>query len=103
MVIAEEGKEAIFLKNFFNELRLDFKVKIYNDNQNANFLANNSIFHAMSKHIDLRYHFIRDALKNLKFNLDYLPTEHVIADVMAKAVNKSKHWYCVKGVGLKEL
>ena len=41
--------------------------------------------------------------ERFKFSLDYLPTEHMIADFMTKAVNKPKHWYCVKGLGLKEL
>lgn len=101
--IAEAAKEAIYIKNIFNEMNLKANIKLYNDNQSANLLTRDAVYHARSKHIDLRYHFVRDAVKNEDFKLEYLPTEKMIADVFTKSLSKSKHEFCRQGVGLKEL
>ena len=54
------------------------------DNQGAMKLANNPQFHNRIKHIDIRYHFVRDTLAAGEVTLQYLPTADVVADILTK-------------------
>jgi hypothetical protein len=64
-------------------------------------LTENSVCHVKSKHIDVRYHFIRDAVKKHPIKILYLPTEKMIADVLTKALPKKNHDRCILGLGLQ--
>ncbi|RVX00702.1 Retrovirus-related Pol polyprotein from transposon TNT 1-94 [Vitis vinifera] len=62
---AEACKELLWMKCFMQELRFkQQRYVVYCDNQNAIHLSKNSSYHARSKHIDVRYHWMRDALNN---------------------------------------
>ena len=93
----------MFLKNVLIELGFKVKIRIYNNNQSAQQLASNNMFHARSKHIDLRYNFIRDALHSKHFELSYLPTDEMMADVMTKPLGKTKHQYCIDNISIKSI
>jgi hypothetical protein len=47
---------------------------IHYDNQSCIKLSENLVFHDRSKHIDIRYHFIRDCVKRGVMRLDYIQT-----------------------------
>lgn len=102
MGLTDAAKEAIYLIGFLKELGRDAltDVTIFNDNQGAGELARNPTYHGRSKHIDVRHHFIREALSNQSIKLEYKPTEHMFADVLTKALGSSKHEFCVRGLGL---
>ncbi|KAL7290151.1 hypothetical protein TKK_0015865 [Trichogramma kaykai] len=102
MSLSDASKEAIYLSRLLKELGFSHSAKtvLYNDNQSAGKLATNPIFHARSKHIDIRAHFVRDALKSGKFELKYLPTEEMTADILTKALPKAKTEFCVRSLGL---
>lgn len=102
MGLTDAAKEAIYLIGFMKELNLDAltSVVIYNDNQGTGELARNSVYHGRSKHIDIRHHFIREALTSRSLRLKYKPTEQMTADVLTKALGSEKHLFCVRGLGL---
>ena len=102
MALTEATKEAIHLKGFLEELgvRRDSSVVIFNDNQGAQKLAKNPIFHARTKHIDIRHHFVREALEHGLVQLEYLCTEEMIADVLTKGLPGPKHQKCLEMLGL---
>ncbi|SGY38242.1 BQ5605_C003g01985 [Microbotryum silenes-dioicae] len=62
LTLSHAGKEAIFLRQLFGELGLPSSqpALIYGDNQGANALPKNPVFHACTRHIRLRKHFVRD-------------------------------------------
>ena len=60
------------------------------DNQGAMKLAQNPVFHERSKHIDIRYHFIRDEISSGHIKLVYVPTHENYADIFTKPVIHSK-------------
>ena len=60
---------------------------LYCDNQGAIALANNPVHHQRSKHIDIRYHYIRGEIQSGHVNLLYIPTSQNASDVFTKAVN----------------
>ena len=51
-------------------------------------LANNPVQRQRSKHIDIRYHFIRQNVKDDKVVLMYCPTHDMLADIMTKPATK---------------
>lgn len=106
MGITEGIKEALHISSFMHEIRLPelSKVMVYNDNRGAKLLAENQVFHQRTKHIDIRYHFIRAVLvRGRDIYLEYLPTQEMIADVLTKALPGPKHHHCLKQMGLFEM
>ncbi|MCO5581095.1 hypothetical protein L7F22_034971 [Adiantum nelumboides] len=62
---SEASKEAIWLARLCSEFGMPDKAPMLGcDNQSAICLANNAMFHARTKHIDVRYHFIREVLED---------------------------------------
>lgn len=58
------------------------------DNRGAIDLAKNPIHHQRTKHIDIRFHYIRSQIQDKTVQLNYVPTEENIADMFTKAVSK---------------
>ena len=54
------------------------------DNKSAQALAKNPVFHDRSKHIDTRYHFIRECIAKKEVELEYVRTNDQIADIFTK-------------------
>ena len=57
------------------------KFTLFCDNQSAIALAKNAMVHQRSKHIDIKYHFVRSVISNDIMTLIYVPTDKNIADV----------------------
>ena len=66
------------------------KVVVNVDNQSAINLAKNPMYHKRTKHIQVKYHFIRDEVRSGKVELLYIPTEDNVADIFTKPVTKLK-------------
>ncbi|KAH9307354.1 hypothetical protein KI387_035265, partial [Taxus chinensis] len=81
----EASKEMIWLQQLLEELgHKQEECKLYSDSQSAIHLAKNSAFHSRTKHIQLRYHFIRTALEEDKLKLEKIHTSQNPADMMTK-------------------
>ncbi|GBP47094.1 Copia protein [Eumeta japonica] len=103
MAIAEACKEAIYLRMLLCELTGNLRtVKLYNDSQSAQKLVANHVCHRKSKHIDIRYHFVKDVINDKVINLQYLPTTAMPADFLTKALSPMKHYKCIEGIGHKK-
>ncbi|KAE8731199.1 SWI/SNF-related matrix-associated actin-dependent regulator of chromatin subfamily A member [Hibiscus syriacus] len=67
MAVTEVVKEVIWLQGLFGELGMEQKhIKVHCDSQSAIHLAKNQVYHARTKHIDVRYHFVREILEEGK-------------------------------------
>jgi len=77
---------AIEKNNIMTQIgfNLDVPIKIYVDNVFAINLAKNPGFHQRSKHIDIRYHFLRDQVGKNMIKLEYCISEDQIADIFTK-------------------
>ncbi|PHU02409.1 Retrovirus-related Pol polyprotein from transposon TNT 1-94 [Capsicum chinense] len=63
MAITEAFKEAIWLKGLFGELSKDLQITtVFCDSQSVIFLTKDHMFHERTKHIDIRYHFVREII-----------------------------------------
>jgi transposase InsO family protein len=83
------AQEAIYLKALLNDLKLVSKVEqvvIHQDNQGSMAIANNPISTRRSKHIDIKYHFIREKVEKKEIRLIHTPTKEMIADCLTKPV-----------------
>ena len=65
-------------------------AKILEDNQGAIALSKDPVNRQRFKHIDIKYHFIRDTLHKKKIEIIYCPTTDLIADIMIKPMTKLK-------------
>ena len=98
------AKEAIWLQSFISEIRGNKKdpLTILCDNQGAIALAKDNKFHARTKHIDLRYHFVREAVEDGKIKVAYIPTDENVSDIFTKPLAKPKFQKFVELLGLKQ-
>uniref|UniRef100_A0AAV1UB76 RxLR effector candidate protein n=1 Tax=Peronospora matthiolae TaxID=2874970 RepID=A0AAV1UB76_9STRA len=89
MALSEATKEAVWLKVLLGELgemTSDEAIKMYEDNQGSIALAKNPEFHKRTKHIDIRYHFVRKRVESGEVVLEYCPTQDMLADMMTKPI-----------------
>jgi len=75
---------------------------IYCDNQSCIKLSVNPVFHDRSKNIDIRYHHIRYCVQQKIMLLSYIPTEDKDADILMKALTRSKFEYHKGRIGRKD-
>lgn len=105
MALSEAAREALYLQGFLSELKLSDskRIKLMNDNRGAQLLAHNHTFHARSKHIDIKHHFIREVLLRGQLEIKHIPSEEMPADFLTKGLTKDKHHKCLDLVGIKNL
>jgi hypothetical protein len=102
MVASQASCEAIWLRKmlvglFGQELP---PTIIHCDNQSCIKLSENPLFHDWSKHIVIRYHFIKDWVQRGAIQLQYIPINKQIADILTKALPRGKHVYFRDKMGL---
>jgi hypothetical protein len=92
---AEAAKEAVWIRNFINDLRIPGvhidTVPLYIDNNSALKLTRNPEFHSRSKHIDVKHHFIREKVDEGVINTQRVETRDNLADVFTKALPRPTH------------
>jgi hypothetical protein len=69
---------------------MDVPVVIYCDNISSILLANNLVYHAKTKHIEVHYHFIREKVLAKEIDLIHVNTEDQIVDIFTKALGTDK-------------
>ena len=90
-----EGSKAPVIINLVNNA-----TTIFGDNQGSIALAKNAKHSERTRHIDVKYHFIREAVSDNIVDIKYISTENMIADAMTKALPTPKHRYCFTTAGL---
>jgi hypothetical protein len=91
MCLSDTTRQIVWIESLFKELNFDISnVALCGDNQGAIFLASNPAQEHRSKHIDIRYHYIRECVEGKKVILHYVPTMEQIADIMTKCLSYDK-------------
>lgn len=104
MSLAASVQEAMWLKQLQEEFWPELKNKptiMFCDNQSCISLSGNESYHARSKHIDVRYHFIREKIAANQVLVEYMKTEDMIADVLTKGLHRPKHEVFTNAMGLR--
>nr|GEW90532.1 ribonuclease H-like domain, reverse transcriptase, RNA-dependent DNA polymerase [Tanacetum cinerariifolium] len=97
--------QALWLKRLLSKLThsQEEKVTIQVDNKSVISLMKNPIFYGRSKHIDTKYHFIRECVKREDIQVEFVNGEYQKADILTKALPKIKLLTMRQLTGLKDL
>lgn len=103
IAISIAASEACWLINLLKDFNIVevCPVTMYCDNQSAIMVANTESVKRL-KHIDIRFHYIKELIKNGKLILKYIKTEDQTADMFTKALNKNLLLRFIKNCGLYE-
>jgi hypothetical protein len=85
MSLSDAAKQLTWIRNLYNEL--NFKVhgiELHVDNQGAMFTAQNDGDNKRMKHIDIKYHHVRQVIEDGIIKLLYIPTNEQQADILTK-------------------
>jgi len=69
---------------------VDAPVVIYCDNISSILLANDPVYHARTKHIEVHYHFIREKVLAKEIDFIHVSTKNQVVDIFIKALNINK-------------
>ena len=95
MTVTEACKEALWLKGLFGELSDQLQIStLFFDNQSVIFLTKEQMFHERTKHIDVRYHFVREIIAHGDIVVSKVGTQDNLADMMTKSLPIAKFVYC---------
>jgi len=86
-------QEVLFIRSFLGELNINMSAapKINSDSTAAIGLVKNPITHSRAKHIDLRFHFIRDEIAKGVISVQHVSGDQNVADIFTKGLSTSKH------------
>ena len=96
MAVAEAAKEALWLKGLVKVLGLNQGgVQLHCDSQSAIYLAKHQVYHARTKHIDVRFHKIRELTVTREIILEKIDTSENAADMLMQLVPTNKFKHCL--------
>jgi hypothetical protein len=103
VALSEAAREACWLRNLYTELGLlkeERPTVIVGDNEGAIALTQNPQFHKRTKHIEVRWHWIRELVQEGTIEIESRRDPEQTADVLTKALHREKHLKHIKEMGL---
>ena len=97
------SKEALWLRSLISQIfePITEPTTLFSDNQSAIALTKDHQYHARTKHIDIRFHFIRWIIEEGKLRLVFCPTGDMLADTLTKALPSPKVKHFASQLGLR--
>ena len=92
MALASAAQEAVWMQRLQNDVN-EASVKstlIYEDNQSTICMAKNPQYHGRAKHIDIKFHYIREHVEKKAIQLEYCESKNMVADMLTKALLSSQ-------------
>lgn len=103
VALCEASKEGMWLSNLLHEIGIDvLPFRIHEDNIPCISIAEEPRHHQRTKHIDIKYAFVRELIKEKKIELNYIPTDFQLADIFTKALGEAKFSKFVSALNLKK-
>lgn len=107
IALTHAAKEALWLRYILADIIhpdiAKHPLTLHCDNRSAIALAKDNAFHPRTKHIDIRFHFIREAVEDNKLTLEHLRTEDMPADLFTKALPHPRLEHLSALFGLRSL
>jgi hypothetical protein len=103
MAACAASKEGVWQRAILSQAGVStgHALLILTDNQGAMALAKNPSHHQRSKHIDVRYHYVRQQVAKRTIQLDYVATADQAADQLTKPLSKVQHDRCLAAMGIR--
>ncbi|GJW75959.1 retrovirus-related pol polyprotein from transposon TNT 1-94 [Tanacetum coccineum] len=79
------------------------KIPLYCDNKSVIALCCNNVQHSRAKHIDIRYHFIKEQVENGIVELYFVRTEYQLADIFTKPLPRERFNFLIDKLGMKSM
>ncbi|GJV59309.1 hypothetical protein Tco_1465409 [Tanacetum coccineum] len=79
------------------------KIPLYCDNKSAIVLCCNNVQHSRAKHIDVRYHFIKEQVENEIMELYFVQTEYQLADIFPKSLPRERFNFLIEKLGMRSM
>lgn len=104
IALSEASKQGQWIRALLKELKRfnlledNQAVPMHSDNQACIALSQDPVGHRRTKHIDVRYHYIRELVSYRKATVEYLPSEDMIADILTKPLPAAGFKRCINGL-----
>jgi hypothetical protein len=101
---SDVAKEALWLGRLartFRQYNSKWILTVFNDSQGVVALAKNLVHHNASKHIEVRYHFVRDCATKEMLSLEKISTTNNVADAMTKSLSTDQFWSLRNRMGVE--
>ncbi|KAK3033274.1 hypothetical protein RJ639_034348 [Escallonia herrerae] len=85
------AQESTWILQLLEDLHqpIEYPISLYRDNFSAIRLAENPVFHARTKHVEVHYHFIREKVLQEEIELEHIKTENQVADLLTKSLSEN--------------
>ncbi|GJS84617.1 retrovirus-related pol polyprotein from transposon TNT 1-94 [Tanacetum coccineum] len=94
--------QILWIRSQLTDYGLGFnKIPMYCDNKSAIALCCNNVQHSESKHIDIRFHFIKEHVENEVIKLYFVNTEYQLADIFTKALARERIEFFINKLGMQ--
>nr|GEW91818.1 hypothetical protein [Tanacetum cinerariifolium] len=94
--------QIIWMRSQLTDYGLGFnKIPMYRDNKSDIALCCNNVQHSRSKHIDIRYHFIKEHVENGVIELYFVNTEYQLADIFTKVLGRERIEFLINKLGMR--
>ncbi|GJR74899.1 retrovirus-related pol polyprotein from transposon TNT 1-94 [Tanacetum coccineum] len=94
--------QILWMRSQLTDYGLGFnKIPMYCDNKSAIALCCNNVQHSHSKHIDIRFHFIKEQVENGVVELYFVNTEYQLADIFTKALCRERIEFLINKLGMR--
>ncbi|THH05883.1 hypothetical protein EW146_g9781 [Bondarzewia mesenterica] len=102
MAAAAATQTAIWLRMLLRELDIPIKGPglLLGDNTNANILTREYVNHTRAKHIDVRYHFVRERVEAGDLEVEHVASADNLADLFTKGIPRDHHRELVDRLGI---
>ena len=101
MSLSDTCRQLVWMRSFFKELGMPIKaIPLCGDNQGAIFNASNPVQEKRTKHIDIRFHYIREKVSEGEISLHFVPTDQNPADMFTKNLSRDNFLRCRSHLGI---
>ncbi|GJZ29749.1 retrovirus-related pol polyprotein from transposon TNT 1-94 [Tanacetum coccineum] len=96
--------QILWMRSQLTDYGFDFnKIPLYSDSQSAIALSCNTVQHSRTKHINVRYHFIKEQVENEVVELYFVKTDYQLADIFTKALARERFEFLIKRLGMQSI
>ncbi|GKA24309.1 hypothetical protein Tco_0710342 [Tanacetum coccineum] len=96
--------QILWMRSQLTDYKFDFnKIPLYSDSQSAIALSCNIMQHSRTKHIVVRYYFIKEQVENEVVELYFVKTDYQLADIFTKSLVRERFEFLIKCLGMQSI